>query len=123
MFQVLRRNSSLNAFVGNQRLVINPRHLKQDECLIIKYDEYDNPVAIQKLTTDSPLGNSSVGRAESEILPGQKGRVLYEGSSWQAYCDGARPIYKGQRVLITARRSLHLFVAPVEAPLEDFFNV
>ncbi|MEL6381392.1 MAG: NfeD family protein [Cyanobacteria bacterium J06626_18] len=118
--QVLKRNSSRRSVWGNQRLVINPRQLKQDECLIIKYDEHGNPIAIQKLGTGLS-GNLGFGRAESVILPGKKGRVLYEGSSWQAYCDGARSIREGQRVLITARRSLHLFVAPMEAPLEDFF--
>ena len=121
MLQVLKRHGSLKSLSGKQRLVINPKQLKQDECLIIKYDQHGNPVAIQKLKTRSLLGGSRFGRAESNILPGQKGRVFYDGSSWPAYCDGERAIQQGQRVLITAQRSLNLFVAPVEAPLGGFF--
>ena len=121
MLQVLKRNGSLKSVSGNQRLVIDPKQLKQDECLVIKYDQHDNPVAIQKIETCSLLGGSMLGRAESDILPGQKGKVFYDGSSWQAYCDGEQAIHQGQRVLITARRSLQLFVMPMEAALEDLF--
>ena len=114
-------HGSLRSSSSNQRFVINPKQLKQDECLVIKYDQHGNPVVIQKLKTRSLLGGSRFGRAESTILPGQKGRVFYDGSSWPAYCDGELAIHKGHTVLITAQRSLQLFVSPVEAPLEDFF--
>ena len=121
MLQVIKRNSPQESISGHQCLVINPKQLKQDECLIIKYDEHGKPIAIQKLEISSSLGNLGFGRAESDILPGQKGRAFYQGSSWQAFCDGTRAIRKGQRVLITARRSLELFVTPMEAQLENFF--
>ncbi|NER81181.1 MAG: hypothetical protein F6K42_16760 [Leptolyngbya sp. SIO1D8] len=119
MFQLFKPNDSLTMVWRNQRLVIDLKQLKQEECLIIKYDQAGNPIALQKFGTDSLRGGSVFGRAESDILPGQKGRVVYDGCSWQAYCQGDRAIYKDQRVLITARISLHLFVMPVEAPFED----
>lgn len=118
MFQVFKRDSVQQR---NQGLMFDVRQLRQDECLIVKYDQYGKPVALQKVETEHAPGISSFGRAESDIFPGQKGRVYYKGSSWKAYCDGASAIRKGQKVLVTARRSLQLFVSPIEAPLEDLF--
>lgn len=119
MLQVFKRDSKLKSLAGNQRLVINPKDLKQDECLIINYGQHGNSVTIQKLKTRSHTGSSQFGRAESDILPGQKGRVFYDGCSWQAYCDGASAIYEGQTVLVTMQQSLNLYVVPVEIPLKD----
>lgn len=119
MFNVFKRNDVLRFSFSHQRLAINLKHLKCDECLLIKYDQQGNPVVIQKFETRSPQGRSMLGRAETDILPGQKGRVLYEGASWKASCAGARAICKGRQVLVIAERSLHLFVVPVEAPLGD----
>ncbi len=49
----------------------------------------------------------------TDIIPGQNGRVLYEGSSWQATCDtyhGA--IAPNQKVYILRREGNTLVVAP-----------
>ena len=120
MFRIFNRQSPLQFSFGNRHLLIDTNRLKQDECLIIQYDKNGNPVTIQNLQTAYPLvGGSRFGRAESDILPGQKGRVFFNGCSWQAYCDGETAIYKGQRVLITARRSLHLFAISLENSFEN----
>mgnify|MGYP001800538641 FL=1 len=120
MFRIFNRQSSLRFSFDNRHLLIDVNRLKQDECVIIQYDKNGNPVTIQKLQTASSfLESSRFGRAESDILPGQKGRVFYNGCSWQAYCDGEVAIHKGQRVLITARHSLHLFAVSLETSFES----
>lgn len=120
MFNVFKRNDVVKFSFGDERLAIDLKHLKRDECLVIKYDPRGNPVAIQKFETRSPEGRSKLGRAETNIQPGARGRVLYGGTSWRACCAGDREIRKGQQVLVTsAERSPQLFVVPVEAPLGD----
>lgn len=119
MFRIFNRYSSPQFYLGEQLVLIETKQLKQDECLVIKYDQSGNPVTIEKVKTYASLGCTSFGKAESDISPGQKGRVLYNGCSWQAYCDGNLPIHKGQTVLITARQALHLFVTPLESVSES----
>ncbi|MGD1951329.1 MAG: NfeD family protein [Leptolyngbyaceae cyanobacterium] len=119
MFRIFNRHSSPQFYLGGQLVLIETKQLKQDECLVIKYDQMGNPVMIEKVKTHASLGCTSFGKAESDISPGQKGRVLYNGCSWQACCDGNLPIYKGQTVLIRARQALHLFVAPLETISES----
>jgi membrane protein implicated in regulation of membrane protease activity len=49
------------------------------------------------------------------ILPGQTGRVLYEGNSWQARCDDEDlTIAPDQRVYVVARRGTTLIVLPTQ---------
>jgi membrane protein implicated in regulation of membrane protease activity len=49
----------------------------------------------------------------TEILPGQTGRVLYEGNSWQARCeDEQMAIASNQTVYIVKRRGTTLIVMP-----------
>lgn len=49
----------------------------------------------------------------TEILPGQAGRVLYEGNSWQARCeDEELTIAPHQKVYVTDRRGTTLIVMP-----------
>ncbi|MEO0688656.1 MAG: NfeD family protein [Cyanobacteria bacterium J06649_11] len=119
MFRIFNRYSSPQFRLGGQPVVIETKQLKQDECLVIKYDQNGNPVTIEKVGTYTALGCTSFGKAESDISPGQRGRVFYNGCSWQAYCDGDLPIRKGQTVLIIARQALHLFVAPLEHTSES----
>lgn len=54
----------------------------------------------------------------TEILPGQIGRVLYEGNSWQACCqDRELKIAANQKVFVLRREGNTLIVAP-----ESFFD-
>jgi len=49
----------------------------------------------------------------TEILPGQSGRVLYEGNSWLARCDDhTTAIAPSQKVYVIARRGTTLIVVP-----------
>jgi len=49
----------------------------------------------------------------TEILPGQVGRVLYEGNSWAAKCDDESvTIAPQERVYIVGRRGTTLMVMP-----------
>lgn len=49
----------------------------------------------------------------TEILPGQTGRVLYEGNSWRARCeDGMEAIAPNQKVYVVRREGNTLIVMP-----------
>lgn len=49
----------------------------------------------------------------TEILPGQTGRVLYEGNSWQARCDISDvAIAPHQKVHVVGRQGTTLLVMP-----------
>ena len=49
----------------------------------------------------------------TEILPGQTGRVLYEGNSWQARCgDELLAIAAQQKVCVIGRKGTTLIVMP-----------
>ncbi len=49
----------------------------------------------------------------TEILPGQPGRVLYEGNSWRAKCDDQdSPIAAQEKVIVVRREGNTLFVLP-----------
>jgi membrane protein implicated in regulation of membrane protease activity len=49
----------------------------------------------------------------TEILPGQVGRVIYEGNSWQARCaDEEEAIAANQQVHVVGRRGTTLIVMP-----------
>jgi membrane protein implicated in regulation of membrane protease activity len=53
-----------------------------------------------------------------EIKPGEVGRVLYEGSSWQARCeDKSIALAANQRVYVLRREGNMLIIVP-----EDFFD-
>lgn len=61
----------------------------------------------------SRIADSQEAQTLTEILPGQAGRVLYEGNSWQARCeDEALTIAPNQKVYVTARRGTTLIVVP-----------
>jgi membrane protein implicated in regulation of membrane protease activity len=48
----------------------------------------------------------------TEILPGQTGRVLYEGNSWNARCETEGTIAPNQRVYVVGRKGTTLMVMP-----------
>ncbi len=59
------------------------------------------------------LQDSLEAQALSEILPGQKGRVLYEGNSWQARCEDQRlAIAAQEKVYVVRREGTTLIVLP-----------
>lgn len=59
------------------------------------------------------LRDPTEGRTLTEIPPGQTGRVLYEGNSWQARCDDPRlTIAPGQPVFVVRRQGTTLIVVP-----------
>lgn len=52
-------------------------------------------------------------RTLTEILPGEGGRVLYEGNSWQARCEDRQvTIPAGQQVYVVGRLGTTLMVVP-----------
>jgi len=68
--------------------------------------------------TPRMLEDSREATTLTEILPGQKGRVLYEGNSWQALLEADRAIAPNQPVVVVGRRGTTLLVVPLQQ-LED----
>jgi membrane protein implicated in regulation of membrane protease activity len=59
------------------------------------------------------IADATEAQTITEILPGQTGRVLYEGNSWQARCeDDEMAIAPNQRVYVVERRGNTLIVMP-----------
>jgi len=59
------------------------------------------------------LQSSTEARTLTRILPGETGRVLYEGNSWQARCEhDSATIAENQRVMVTRRQGNTLYVMP-----------
>lgn len=68
----------------------------------------------------SNLGDDSEGETLTEIAPGQTGRVLYEGNSWQAKCaDEKLAIAPHQKVYIVTRKGNTLIVLPELLPQSE----
>jgi membrane protein implicated in regulation of membrane protease activity len=64
-----------------------------------------------------PLQDAVEGETLTAILPGQAGRVLYEGNSWRAECqDPSLELAPQQKVYIIGRKGNTLMVYPVEDP-------
>lgn len=69
--------------------------------------------------TPYTLAEATEARTLTAISPGETGRVLYEGNSWQARCeDETLAISPNQVVMVTRRRGNTLFVMP-EAYIKD----
>lgn len=67
-------------------------------------------------TKPTTLQDSSEAQTLTEILPGETGRVLYEGNSWAARCgDEALAIAPQQKVYVIGRRGTTLIVMPQSA--------
>ena len=59
------------------------------------------------------LRDDHEGETLTEISPGQAGRVLYEGNSWQARCEDERmAIPPHQKVYVVRRKGNTLIVLP-----------
>ncbi|MGF1514849.1 MAG: NfeD family protein [Elainellaceae cyanobacterium] len=59
------------------------------------------------------IEDAAQGRALTAISPGTAGRILYEGSSWQARCDDPEmAIALNESVYIVSRQGNTLFVLP-----------
>jgi membrane protein implicated in regulation of membrane protease activity len=57
--------------------------------------------------------DSNEAETLTAIQPGQSGRVLYEGNSWAARCEGSTvEIPAGQRVYVVGRKGTTLIVMP-----------
>lgn len=68
--------------------------------------------------TPYTLAESTEARTLTAIPPGQTGRVIYEGNSWQARCeDDTITIPPDQQVVVVGRRGNTLFVLPESALL------
>lgn len=63
--------------------------------------------------TSRHIADSKEAKTITEILPGQTGRVLYEGNSWQARCeDEELTIAPNQKVFVVGRQGTTLIVLP-----------
>lgn len=59
------------------------------------------------------LGDDREGKTLTTILPGQTGRVLYEGNSWQAKCtDENMVVAQNEAVYILEKQGNTLIVLP-----------
>ncbi|GBF81127.1 NfeD family protein [Aphanothece sacrum] len=66
-----------------------------------------------KKALQSQLGDSQEGETLTEIIPGQPGRVLYEGNSWRAICaDENLAIAPQKKVYIVSREGNTLIILP-----------
>jgi membrane protein implicated in regulation of membrane protease activity len=63
--------------------------------------------------THRTIEDSNEAKTLTGILPGETGRVLYEGNSWQARCaDEEIAIAANQKVYVVERRGTTLIVMP-----------
>ncbi|MGG6298234.1 NfeD family protein [Leptolyngbya sp. AN02str] len=72
-------------------------------------------VLVRKLMprrTPRAIAESREAETLTEILPGQTGRVIYEGNSWQARSELEVAIAPNQRVYVVERRGTTLIVVP-----------
>jgi membrane protein implicated in regulation of membrane protease activity len=64
--------------------------------------------------TAPALREATEARTTTEIPPGQAGRVIYEGNSWQARCsDDKVAIAPNQEVFVVERKGNTLIVIPL----------
>ncbi|ALB40064.1 MULTISPECIES: NfeD family protein [Nostocales] len=68
---------------------------------------------LQPRRRKSPIQDAVIGETLTEILPGQVGRVLYEGNSWRAKCDDHKiSLPPQQTVYVVRREGTTLIVMP-----------
>ncbi|MBW4662154.1 MAG: NfeD family protein [Drouetiella hepatica Uher 2000/2452] len=67
-------------------------------------------------TRSRVIEDSKEAKTLTEILPGQTGRVIYEGNSWQARCEDEEiAIAPHQKVYVVRRQGTTLIVMPEQA--------
>lgn len=59
---------------------------------------------LQPRRRKSLIQDAAIGETLTEILPGQIGRVLYEGNSWRAKCDDHKITLPSQQTVYVVRR-------------------
>jgi len=59
---------------------------------------------LQPRRRKSLIQDAVIGETLTEILPGQVGRVLYEGNSWRAKCDDDKISLPSQQTVYVVRR-------------------
>ena len=59
---------------------------------------------LQQRRRKSLIQDAAIGETLTEILPGQVGRVLYEGNSWRAKCDDHKITLPSQQTVYVVRR-------------------
>ncbi|NES72772.1 MAG: NfeD family protein [Okeania sp. SIO2D1] len=63
--------------------------------------------------TVATIADAQEAETLTEILPGQPGRVIYEGNSWRAKCDDeSGAIAAHEKVIVVRREGNTLFVLP-----------
>lgn len=63
--------------------------------------------------TARALADSQEAKTLTEIPPGETGRVIYEGNSWQARCEDTNAaIPPNQNVIVVGRKGTTLIVLP-----------
>ncbi|MBD2250205.1 NfeD family protein [Nostoc parmelioides] len=68
---------------------------------------------LQPRQRKSKIQDAITAETLTEILPGQTGRVIYEGNSWRAKCDDEQiTIAANQRVYVVRREGTTLVVMP-----------
>ncbi|TAE53562.1 MAG: NfeD family protein [Nostocales cyanobacterium] len=76
--------------------------------LIFFYSRFFQPRQRQ-----SKISDAVIAETLTEILPGQAGRVLYEGNSWRARCDDDNlTLTPGQKVYVVSREGTTLIIMP-----------
>ncbi len=66
--------------------------------------------------TAPALREATEARTTTEILPGQAGRVIYEGNSWRARCEDHQvAILPDQEVFVVERKGNTLIVIPLSS--------
>lgn len=58
------------------------------------------------------LEEATEAESLTEIMPGETGRVIYDGISWRARCEGEYAIAPHQKVLVVNREGNTLIVVP-----------
>jgi membrane protein implicated in regulation of membrane protease activity len=63
--------------------------------------------------TARAIADSQEAKTLTEIPPGETGRVIYEGNSWQARCEDTKAtIPPNQNVIVVGRKGTTLIVLP-----------
>ena len=69
---------------------------------------------INKQRTSHKIQESSTAEALTAMMPDRPGRVLYEGTSWQAKCaDGVESIAAHEQLQVISREGTTLIVMPL----------